>query len=165
MKGHLFAAMWCWREAALPQGPTWSRWRDISAPDFWVYEQVKQFKRCPQVHADARFVGGGGVWGGPPWERCCRPDSLCTFSAATQKDSCTVWIELKLFLRVLQKIPHEVCVLFAPLLSACVLTNSLVSCFSSDDIIGVPATCLSCWRKSFPMTPIVPSRCYLTRLL
>lgn len=119
------------------------------------------------MHADARFVGCVCVYvvGGPPWRRCCRLDSPCTFSPVTQKDSCTVWIELKLFLGVLQKIPHEVGVLFAPLLSACVLTNSLVSCFSSDDIIGVPATCLSCWRKSFPMTPIVPFRCYLTRLL
>lgn len=40
------------------------------------------------------------------------------FLCSGQEDSCIVWVEPKIFLCVLQKISHQVCVSFA-LLSAC----------------------------------------------
>lgn len=60
------------------------------------------------------------------------------FSAVCQEDSCIVWVELKILpLRP----PGDSATRFV-LCVVSVQTNNLVSCSSSADVIGVPATCL-----------------------
>lgn len=112
--------------------------------------------------ADALLVGGQW-WLNLSWLTVlvgwCGRDSLGTFSAAAKRILASFGLNRRLSSAPSRRFHTR----FAFHLLCC-HQSRLTAWFPAflSDIIVVPSTCLLCKWKSFSVTPLVPSRCYLT---